>query len=132
MGRVSDYVRFALWLCGLAYIAAWPLIAPGDAGPIGASLICPLFQAFLCNFPHPFAVPPGLHWIGFLSAAWIGLLLASRLIRRLMMPRIHQARAASRLHARIPAAVRRKPQKPLQVVRRVQARKNFGLRGRPD
>lgn len=133
MGRVADYIRFAIGLLGVGYVTAWPLIAHDGGGPIGAALICPSLLGFLCDLPHPLALPPGLHWIGFLSAGWIGLMLLWRLTARLAMTGRRRMRAAASVNARIPAAVLRRPRrKPLTPLRPVKPRRQFGLRGRPE
>jgi hypothetical protein len=132
MGRVSDYARFAIWLLGIGYIAFWPLLSHDGNGPLGAALVCPSFLGFLCHFPHAFALPPALQWIGLLSAGWIGLTLLARLIGRMRRGAIGRTRAASALSARIPATVRPRRSKPLAPVRHVKPRRQFGLRGRPE
>jgi hypothetical protein len=130
-GRVLDYFRFAIWLFGVGYVVLWPLIA---ADPIGTALICPSPPlAFLCHFPHPLTLPPGLQLIGVLSAGWVCLEVLFRLIARVQRAQERRSSAASVLSTRIPATVMRPPRrKPLSALPQVKPRSHFGLRGRPD
>jgi len=133
MNRVRDYAGFAIWLLGIGYIVLWPLTSLDHGAPFAASLICSLWPlGFLCHLPHPLALPPGLHVIGIVSAAWICLWLALHMIARLRRARAHRAGAASALSTRIPAALLRPSQrKPISPLRQVKPRTLFGLRGKP-
>jgi hypothetical protein len=133
MARVSDYFRFATLLLGVGYIVLWPLTAFDHDAPFGAALICAWsLLAFLCRFPHPLTLPPGLQLIGLLSAACLCLRLAWWVIVRERRAWTIRASRAAALNARIPAAVLRPARrKPLAPSHQVKPRRYFGLRGRP-
>jgi membrane protein implicated in regulation of membrane protease activity len=131
MSRVSDYVRFVTWLLGIGYVVLWPLTAFDHGQPLGAPLLCaysPL--AFLCDLPHPLALPPGLQLIGLAAAACVCLWLALRVVAR--WRRARAQRIATLPGARIPVVMlhgaRRRPLGPL---RQVKPRSHFGLRDTP-
>jgi hypothetical protein len=129
MNRVRDYVGFAIWLLGVGYIVLWPLTSLDHGAPFAASLVCSLWPlGFLCDLPHPLALPPGLHVIGIVSAAWICLQLALHMVARVRRARAD--RAGSALNTRIPAALlRASRRKPISPLRQVKPRSQFGLRG---
>ncbi len=134
MGRISDYVRFVICLLGIGYIVLWPLTAFDHGQPFGAPLLCAYSTlAFLCDLPHPLALPPGLQLIGLAAAACVCLWLMARGIAR--WRRAHMQRVATLPAARIPLVMlrraRRRPLSPLRPLRQVKPRTHFGLRNPP-
>jgi hypothetical protein len=134
MDRCRDYFRFAAWFAGIGYAVLWPLSASGDGGyPFGASVLCrdagDGVIAALCDLPHPFTLPIGLHVLGFAAVmmvtarASIGVLCRWRQ-RPGVMP-------ATTLNGRLPGAIPARPQSPARRLRTVKPRKHFGLRGVP-
>ena len=128
MNRVGDYSGFVIRFLGVGYIVLWPFIAPI---PLAASALCaaawPL--AFLCKLPHVISLPVGLHIIGIVCAACVGLSLAARPLARL---RRERAQRSVVLAARIPSAkVHSFWHKSPRPHRKVKPRDHFGLRNAP-
>lgn len=131
MNRVRDYADFAARLLGTGYLVLWPFTAIlQGGGPLGATWVCTLAPLrFVCALPHPLILPPGLHFIGVVGAAWVVLRLAVRALARWRHAR---ASATLTLDARIPSVVLRPPRrKPIAPLRTVKPRSHFGLRGPP-
>ncbi len=134
MNRIKDYAGFVGWFAGLGYIVLWPITAADLGGkPFGASIFCyegaPRVTDFLCNSAQPLHMPPGLHVIGFLSAAFVTIKLLLRAIRRARRSAISPVSPAMR----IPAALTQGPrQKPAPRRPPVKPRTHFGLRGAPQ
>jgi hypothetical protein len=128
LNRVGDYSGFVIRFLGVGYIVLWPLIEPT---PLAASVLCGAAQplAFVCNLPHVISLPIGLHVIGIVCAACVGLALAARPVARWRRERTQRSVL---LAARVPAAAKRSfRQKPSRPYRRVRARDHFGLRNAP-
>ena len=141
MNRIKDYASFATWFAGLGYIVLWPLTSPDLAGrPYGASVFCRDNSLsaldLLCNSVHSLSLPPGLHALGFISAAVVTVRLLVHAIRRSRRAVAGAEAAASVPIQRLPSAAafavpmpsRRKAPPPL---RGVKPRNHFGLRGTP-
>jgi hypothetical protein len=127
MNRVKDYCQFAVCFVGLGYIAFWPLIAhDGGGATLEAALICGGHSAGLvdriCRPPYAMALSPGLHLVGFLSAA--GVVLRC-LLCRLRRPRRAGSGIAARPASRPCSRLMTPPPRP------IKPRRQFGLRGTP-
>ena len=138
MNRIKDYAGFAGWFAGLGYIVLWPITTRDLGGPsFGASIFCydggPGITNYLCNSAHSLQLPPGLHMLGFVSAAFVTTRLLAHSIKRVR-------RVAKRGKAEAPPAtansatvalrrLRKPPQPPPR--RAVKPRTHFGLRGMP-
>jgi hypothetical protein len=67
MNRCKDYVCFVACFTGLSYMALWPITAHGIGGiGLGAA----------------WTLPPTLHALGFMTAAFVVLRSASMAFRR--------------------------------------------------
>lgn len=135
MNRCKDYFGFAVWFAGIGYAVLWPFSANGNGGyPFGASIVCGAehggIMAALCNLPHPFALPVGLHVLGFAAAVLVTARVSFRLLDRWRQrPEVVPAEA---LNKRLPGAIpTRSSGKPTRPLRTVKPRKHFGLRGMP-
>ena len=116
MDRCKDYVRFAVWFAGLGYIALWLLTAHGIGGiGLGAA----------------WTLPPALHVIGLLAAAYVVLRALSMLIRHW-----RARRAAAVVPAITPEFVSARLWSPRWKapagLQAVKPRSHFGLRGAPQ
>ncbi len=116
MDRCKDYIRFAVWFVGLGYMALWLLTAHGIGG---------------IGFGVAWTLPPTLHAIGLLAAAYVVLRALSMPIRHwrarraaAVVPAITPEFAAARLWS-----PRWKAPAGLQAV---NPRSHFGLRGAPQ
>jgi hypothetical protein len=132
MNRVQDYAGFTVRLLGIGYVVLWPFTAmPQSGAPLGAAHVCavPPLQ-YLCDMPHPLALPPVFHVIGCAAAGWLAVRFSLRALGRWRRARAARACAARALTARIPAVALRLPRlKPAVPPRTVKARTHFGLRG---
>jgi hypothetical protein len=137
VNRIKDYSDFAAWFSGLGYIALWPLTSPDLGGkPFGASLLCRdgslSLLDLLCNSAHPLQLPPALHGLGILAAAFVTVRLLLYAVRRLRRAAAARAAEASALVAQTPVAIQPPPRrKPAPARRPVKPRTHFGLRGMP-
>lgn len=134
MDRCKDYFGFAMWFAGIGYAVLWPLSAIGDDGyPFGASIVCGGSHdgviAALCDLPHPFTLPAGLHVLGLAAAMAIAARVSLRLLCR-WRQRPGTVPAAA-LNLRLPGAIPARPKPPTRRLRTVKPRKHFGLRGMP-
>jgi hypothetical protein len=135
VNRIRDYSGFAAWFVGLGYIVLWPLTSPDFSGkPFGASIFCrdgsPSLLDLLCNSAHPLVLPPALHAIGFLSAAFVTVRLLLHAVKRSRRTAGGVATDASARAARMPvASPPPRREKPTQPLRPVKPRTHFGLRG---
>ena len=135
MNRCKDYFGFAVWFAGIGYVVLWPLAADGNGGSLfGASIVCGHgaggIMATLCQWPHPLALPLGLHVMGVAAAALLAARLSCLALRRLR-PRASVIPAAA-LNARLPGAIPQEARnKPAFAARAVKPRTHFGLRGTP-
>lgn len=134
MDRCKDYCGFAIWFAGIGYAALWPLSAVGVGGePFGAAIVCGRWHdgaiAALCDLPHPFTLPVGVHILGFASA----MIVAARLSLRLLDRWRHRPGVipAAALNLRLPGAIPSRLKPPARRPRPVKPRKQFGLRGVP-
>jgi hypothetical protein len=111
----------------------WPLSASGDGGyPFGAFIVCRSsggVMAALCDLPHPFALPVGLHVLGFAAAMVVTARLSGHVLRR-WRPRANVIPVAA-LAVRLPGAIPTRPKRSVRRLRSVKPRKHFGLRGMP-
>jgi hypothetical protein len=105
MNRIRDYAGFIGWFAGLGYIALWPVTGTYSV--------------------HPLELPPGLHLLGLLSAAFVAARLLVHAIRRARRAAGKDTRLQVNAAAVAPPVVR----KPQPVRRLVKPRKEFGLRG---
>ncbi len=132
MNRVKDYIQFAVGFVGVGYIVLWPLTAHDNGiAPLEAAFICGHsfgLTDLICHPPHVLRLSPGLHLIGSISVAFIGL--------RVLFRRLYRRRAPAGDRTALPSAARiitalRQPlaQKPMPPLRRVKPRSHFGLRG---
>ena len=134
MNRCRDYFGFAMWFAGIGYAVLWPLSAIGKGGhPFGASIVCGdargALVAALCELPHPFALPVGLHVLGLAAVLLVAARVSLRLLDRWRQrPGVVPAEA---LNARLPGAIPARPRRPAPRLRPVKPRKHFGLRGLP-
>ncbi len=134
MNRLQDYCGFVIWFAGIGYAVLWPFSAVGGGGyPFGTSIVCGDKHggalAALCELPHPFVLPVGLHVLGFAAATMVAARLLLRLIDRWRnRPRVVPAEA---LNLRLPGAIPTRWKPPARRLRGVKPRKHFGLRGMP-
>ena len=115
MNRCKDYIRFAAWFAGLSYLALWPLTTHGIGGiGLGAA----------------WTLPPTLHAVGLLAAAYVVLRMLSMLVRHW-----RERRAAAAVPAITPEFAAARLQPPRWRVpagaRAVKPRSHFGLRRAP-
>lgn len=111
MNRCKDYVAFIVSFAGIGYLALWPLNMNGAGGS---------------GFGSAWNLPPALHVIGLVSAAFVLLRGIALLVRRQRRRRAAKAVPAARL-AVVPARPPRWQAPPSTRV--VKARAQFGLRG---
>ena len=134
MNRIKDYAGFVGWFAGLGYIVLWPITAADLGGkPFGASIFCydgaSSLTDLLCNSAHPLHMPPSLHALGFLSAAFVTIRLLLHAIRRTR----RAANSSISPTVRIPATLAQVPQrKPAPRRQPIKPRTHFGLRGAPQ
>jgi hypothetical protein len=138
MNRIKDYACFSGWFAGLGYIVLWPVTARDLGGqPFGGSIFCydggPGLTNYLCDSTHLLQLPPGLHALGFLSAAFVTtrlLVHSFKRVRRVAGRGKTEAAPASVSSATV--ALRRLHRPPPPPPRRlVKPRTHFGLRGMP-
>ncbi len=124
MDRVRDYLGFIVWLLGLGYIAALPVLLP-DSGWVAGAPWCegltPGARSWLCAGAEPHRLAPGLHFLGMIAALAVLLQLPFVVLRA--HRRRRQARSPSR-----PLLRRRHKPRPVAWVK---PRRHFGLRGAP-
>ncbi|MEP7029478.1 MAG: hypothetical protein ABI830_00940 [Pseudolabrys sp.] len=131
MERVKDYAAFVGWFAGLGYIVLWPLTANDLGGqPFGATIFCrdalPALLELLCNSAYPLHLPPGLHALGFLSAAFVILRLLGSALRRSRRRAPAPAENSPQQQSAMPRQSFKRP------LRSVKPRSHFGLRGAPN
>ena len=140
MNRIKDYANFATWFAGLGYIVLWPVTSPasGDKS-FGASVFCRDGSLSVldlpCNSGQLLELPPGLHALGFLSAAFVAIRLLFLAARRWRCsagaePANTPKMPIDRIQIAMPRSPKRKvpPRPPLRLVK---PRDHFGLRGMP-
>ncbi|MEI9803185.1 MAG: hypothetical protein WDN48_00440 [Pseudolabrys sp.] len=123
---------------GLGYIVLWPVTTRDLGGPsFGASIFCydsgPGITNYLCNSAHLLQLPPGLHMLGLLSAAFVTTRLLAHSIKRVRRVASRgKMDAAPTNVSSATVALRRLHKPPPPPPRRaVKPRTHFGLRGMP-
>lgn len=134
MGRLRDYIGFAVWFAGLGYIVMWPLASTGDGAPFGAALLCAGADSglldVLCHAARPLSLPLSLHVLGAVSAVAVTVQALRFGLRRAR--RLRAGAAPQRIVVHGPDAGRKPPpQVMLHRLPRVKPRRHFGLRGAP-